>query len=78
MRDGLRGVVDNDPLVQGADTIIVMVVGNLLQMQNRVAIAAVVYRNALRSDSQPLETKADQQQSNQEETSHVTSLPERR
>jgi hypothetical protein len=63
VRDGLRGVVDNHPVVRGAGTIIVMVMGDLLHMQKGMAIAAVPYQKALRSDSQALETKADQQQS---------------
>lgn len=64
MRDGLRGVVDYHTVVRGARTIIVMVVGDLLQVQDGMVVPAVLHRKALHSNSQALETKADQQQSN--------------
>lgn len=54
-----------------------MVVGDLLEVQDGMVIAAVLHRKALHSHSQALETKTDQQQSNQEEAAHSTSLPER-
>ena len=54
-----------------------MVVGDLLEVQDGMVIAAVLGRKALHGNSQALETKADQQQSDEEDTTHPTSLPER-
>ena len=53
-----------------------MMMGYLLQVQGGVAWLAVLYHEALRSDSQALEGKADEQHNEQEEAAHPTSLPE--